>query len=430
MKDSLRVVGAYLDILKNGPKSEKEALVTGQGGAFAEKLQDAANDCFEYARLKTKNGTKTRFSARSGATRVEESLEALRNVHKLQDELRLRSPAQKMYDEARMELLMHRTDKQWMRDNGPETVAKAIHAKRAIDAKIPPEYQKAAFAPENWQEEFRKMKTRKEFRDFVVGAGPDADDMADSVLSGDKHFDKCVDAMSATLAAAYKKQVTDPKEARKLANAKEDFIQGFALEVAARDLGLTDRRRFDENPDLQKKAKEVRKDPVFKETVSEMMKGKTDDELREIKTASIADNQISKYEIAEKRIRYEKLCAEVIVNNTMSEQLDKLGPEERRTRMDKEIARCREMPAFQNVMNERFQGMVFSSFADKLIREIKSPEHQEKLWDDVIKAQNEVMLAEARKPVQTGPQQPQVQQDQNQVQQDQDRVEEDAPILS
>ena len=422
MKDSLRVVGAYVDVLKNGPKSEKEALATGKGGDFAEKLQEAADDCFEYARLKTKNGTKTRFSASSGATRVEESLEALRNVYKLQDELGLRSPAQKMYDEARLDLLTHRADKEWMKDHGMETVAKVIHAKRAIDAKIPPEYQKAAFAPENWQQEFGKMKRRQEFRDFVTGAGPDVNDLAGSILSADKRFDKCVSAMTKTLAAAYKKQITDPKEAQKLANAKEDFMQGFALEVAARDLKLTDRRRFDENPDLQKKAKEVRSDPVFKETISEMMKGKTDEELRKIKTATVSDNQIDKFEIAEKRIRYEKQCAEVIVNNTMSGQLEKLDPEKRRKRMDDEIARCREMPAFQKVMNERFEDMTFSSFADKLLRDIKSPEHQEKLWDDVIKAQNELMLAEARKPLQMGPQQPQVQQ--------QNQMEEDATVLS
>ena len=421
MKDSLQLVGEYVNILKKGPKSEKEALVTGKGGAFAEKLQEAADDCFEYARLKTKNGAKTSFSARSGAARVEESLQALRRVHQLQDEMGLRSPAQKLYDEARLDLLTHRTDKEWMKAHGAETVAKVIHAKRAIDAKIPAKYQKAAFSPENWQQEYGKMQKRKEYRDFVSGAGPDVYDMADSVLSGDKHFTKCVDGMAKTVAAAYKKQVEEPKEAQQLANAKEDFMQGWALEVAAKELKLTPRRRFDENPKLQEKAREVRNDPKFKEVMGEMMKGKTSEELQQIKTAHVTGDRDG-YDIAKARIQYEKQCAEVIVNKTMSDRLEKMDPEERRKTMDKEISRCRQMPAFQNVMNERFEDIHLANFANRLLHEIKSPQKQEELWDDMIEAQNKVLQAEAQQPVQMEPQQPQVQQNAKK------QVQEDVPI--
>ena len=428
MKQSLKDVELYVNVLKNGPKNNKEALATAKGGHFAEVLQEAADDCFEYARLKTDNGAKTTFSAASGARRVEESLQALRNVQKLQDELGLRSPARKLYDEARMDLLTHRTDKAWMKAHGMETVAKAIHAKRAMDAKIPAEDQAAAFAPENWQKEFGKMKNRKEFRDFVAGAGPDADDMAESVLSGDKHFQKVTEDMSKTLAAAYKKQITEPREARELANAKEDFIQGWALEVAASKMGLTARRRFDENPALQAKAREVRNDPEFKEVVGEMMKGRTDRELRNWKTAHIRVLPDPTYDINKLRIQYEKQCAEIVVKNTMGERLDKMSPEERRKTMDREVARCREMPAFKNMMNERFTDVDTVGMVERFIDEMKDPRKQEELWDDMIAQQQKVLQAEADKPVQL-PRQPQAEKNGPEVGQQEEPRPEQAPMV-
>ena len=431
MKKSLTAVGRYVDVLKNGPRNNKEALATGKGGRFAAVLQEAADDCFKYARLKTDNGAKTSFSAASGATRVEESLEALRNVQRLQDEQGLRSPAQKMYDDARLELLTKRHDKAWMQAHGLETVAKVIHAKRAMDAQIPAEYQAAAFAPEKWQKEFAKLKTRKEFRDFVAGAGPDVDSLAENALSGGKRFTKCVDDMAKTVAAAYKKQVTEPKEAQKLADAKEGFIQGWAMEVAAKQLGLTQRRRFDENPALQAKAREVRNDPEFKEVIGEMMKGKTNQELLKSKTAHISPlSDVDSYEVSKRRIQYEKQCAELVVMNTMSERLAKLSPEEQRKEMDTQIARCREMPAFQNVMNQRFEGVDKDYIADRLLKEIKKPEEQEKLWDDVVAEQHKVLQAEAAKPVQpVQPRQPQAAQGGPEVGQPGEPEQEQAPVV-
>ena len=417
MKDSLNLVDRYLNIVKNGPKDNKEALATGKGGNFAEKLAEAAEDSFEYARLKTNNGEKTSFSAASGARRVEESLVAIRRIHKIQDELGLRSPAQKLYDDARMELLTKRHDKAWMREHGMETVAKVIHAKRAIDAKIPAEDQAAAFAPENWQKEYGKLKNRKEFREFVAGAGPEVDDMAESVLKGDKYFTKVTGDMSKTLTAAYRKHVVEPREAHKFDNAKEEFMQGWAMEVAAKKLGLTTRRMFDENPALQAKAREVRNDPKFKEVVGEMMKGKTNEELHKLKTAHIKTySNVETYEVAEKRIDYEKKCAEIIVNNTMGERLDKMNPEDRRKEMDVQIARCREMPAFRNVMNERFEDVLNPNSAERMIRQMDNPQKQNELWDDMITAQNEIMNAEAAKPAPL-PRQPQAEQNNPEVQQ-------------
>ena len=226
-----------------------------------------------------------------------------------------------------------------------------------------------------------------------------------------------LNTLAANLKAPDEPGYTGPleEEAKKLANAKEEFIQGWALEVAARKLGLSPRSIFDENPAIHEKAREIRNDPEFKEVIGEMVNGKTNEELREIKTAHVTGD-LGRYSVAKERIHYEKQCAEVIVNRTMSEYLDKLDPEERREQLDAEIARCRQMPAFQKVMDARFENIINVSDVNWLLRDIKKPQHQETLWEDMIDAQNQVLQAETNRPVQMGPQQPQVpQQDQNQV---------------
>ena len=85
--------------------------------------------------------------------------------------------------------------------------------------------------------------------------------------------------------------------------------------------------------------------------------------------------------------------------------------------MDREIARCREMPAFKNVMNERFTGVDTVGMAERFINEMKDPQKQEKLWEDVIAQQQKALQAEADKPVQM-PRQPQAEQDGPKVGQD------------
>ncbi len=78
-------------------------------------------------------------------------MKSLQNYEKLcalQDKLGLRSPAQKLYDECRVDLMNARGNPEWFRLNGMKTIGKMFHANALIQMAFSPEEQRSFLTPE------------------------------------------------------------------------------------------------------------------------------------------------------------------------------------------------------------------------------------------------------------------------------------------
>ena len=138
---------------KSGDSAKNDAYLMAFG-CDDKELAHAKEDAFEYIRKKLDNGNKTGFAKLSGLDCFEEGRLVYEAICAEQEKLGLRSPAEKMYDEARLEMLLNRSDPAWAEAHLKECTAKMHYAKQFIDAKIPKEKQEAAFAPDQIQGSF------------------------------------------------------------------------------------------------------------------------------------------------------------------------------------------------------------------------------------------------------------------------------------
>ncbi len=310
MKESLGKVRKIRDILAEGdPKKMSELYKT----SIAESLQAAKENAFNYVRLKTKNGTKRRFHYRSGEQRAQEGFDNYRKLSTLQDELGLRSPAQKAYEDARETLLRKRGDSQWlMGEDGRTALATMLYARTFIDAKIPAADQKKAFAPETLQKTISgiREKALSVYRNYA-----DVITLADGALENKGTFKEIAARGAANRLKQYKEDMAVPR----LNRARKDCVRGFALDLAAKQLGIKYQiQTWDErNPAIVRKADQIMKDPAFREVMKRLMEGKDIKALRELHKPAQLDLSgetkiaFGEYALAKASVKYEKCCAAV-----------------------------------------------------------------------------------------------------------------------
>ena len=303
MKRSLALVQKSADYLTGGDPMKIEAV---SNSDIAKYLDDAKQDAFDYVRLKLKNGTKTSFHYKSGEQRAKEGLTNYRKLAALQDKLGLRSPAQKVYEDAREELLLRRSDERWlMSEAGRNALAKMLYAKPFIDAKIPAEHQTTAFTPENLKRNVDRIRDRSL---AVFQAPAEIKDLADDALKNSGRFKEFVDHGTAGRKESYSKIVDR--------QVRQDCAKGYALDEAARQLKLTAQSQtYDErNPELQRKADEIMKDPEFRDIMLRLMDGKTIKQIKALHERAKLDSDPgaqSHFDKAKRQVRFEKRCASV-----------------------------------------------------------------------------------------------------------------------
>ncbi len=392
MKNSLQSVKDHLRILTEGPKDNDEYRML-QDWSFSEKLKRAKEDAFNYASLRTKAGTKTRFSAKSGALRVEESLRTFQKLRELEDQAGLRTPAQKQYDETRLALLSHRSDKTWMRVNGAEAIARIVHAKRFMNAAIPGKDQASAFEPGNWQQEYGKLKNCKEYREFIKASGSDLDAMAESALTNGESFWRVTSDLGRMKSIEYRNQT----ELSRKEQARENYARYWAMEAAADKLQICTESRFlhADNPEIQAEAERVRSSDGFSETLEYLSDGLKEDDM----PGETPDKLLGKggnFWVAGGKLKYEKKAAEIAVSKVMGERLSKLDPALREGEKQKQISLCRKDPAFRRVIKEKLDGISMKKDMDVVLEQLNEPEKQEELWADISRTMSEEMKRSAR----------------------------------
>ena len=276
MKDSILSVSNEIKHIRGDGAQTGPAYGTGTV-SFRDKLNKAKDDTFNYIRLKRDNGKKTKFSEQSGEDRFTEALSAYNEINRVQRVNGLISPAQDLFETARMELLMNRKNEQWMRENAAKKVATMIYAKSIVDAKIPDQYQKdVLLRPDVLEQEVRGLQTEDAARSFIQG--PPQDKMIDLVFDNAPRFKAVVETYSTGIKNRYK----PIQSAERFNNAVVNFKRKYALGKAMQDMGIEvadDSRCSTKNKELQDKADEIEKDPDFNERLEFVMKGKSKDEI-------------------------------------------------------------------------------------------------------------------------------------------------------
>ena len=307
MKKSLAKVQNVKELLTGGNPMKLEQLY---GSDFCEDLEQAKQDAFEYVRLKTKNGSKTSFHYKSGLRRAQEGMENYRKLTRLQDELGLRSPAQKAYEDARLELMLKRGDPKWL--YGPEgktAMAKMLYAKSFVDAKIPAEHQTASFRPEAFKKGVDSILKNRLHR-FENPA--ELETLADQAVAHSGTFKRAADNMAAQRLEAYDRAMAEPRRKQ----AVQDCAKGFALDKACEELGITYQMQTYSvrNPAIQEKAEAIMKDPDFREVIRRLTAGKTPEQIKKLHnparmhSKSPGQFDFDKHSVA---LDYEKRCAAV-----------------------------------------------------------------------------------------------------------------------
>lgn len=132
-------------------------------------VQEARDSTFEYVRLKTDGGRKSSFAHEVGEQRYNAAINSITALDRLADRLDLRSPAQKMIDEAKVEM---------MNDPRNENVAKECAAKIVLGQAMlndpetyPPERQAAVLSPAKLKKGLADIQKSATFQRMVRDEG-------------------------------------------------------------------------------------------------------------------------------------------------------------------------------------------------------------------------------------------------------------------
>lgn len=377
MKKSLAKVQKVKKLLTSGDPTDAEKLYAAD---FCGDLEKAKQDAFNYVRLKTKNGKKTSFHYNSGLQRAREGMENYKKLVRLQDELGLRSPAQKAYEDAREALLTHRDNAQWM--NGPEgkaALAKMLYAKSFMEAGIPDEHQKAAFRPEALSKGVNSL-----LRNVLhVYQNPgELSALADEALENKGLFKQGVENLAAQRKAHYDRTMAETR----LKQAKQDCIKGFALDKACEALKInhTQQTYSVRNPAIQAKAEEIMKDPDFQEIMRRITEGKTLEQIEGMhKPAALesgAKGEIE-YDRAAMALKYEKRCAAVAAEATLRSKNE--GREPTREEIDRAAEVLRKDQRFLSFVQSKESAFRGGEDYANATGQLSIPEHRNRFLTEM-----------------------------------------------
>ena len=363
---------------------------------YIERLEDAKRDAFRYVRLKLKNGTKTYddFVYDSGVARAQEGLELWRKLGKMEDDLGLRSPAQKLLDESREALLMNRAKPAWVeKQEGLKTLAKLIYADSLVQAGLSREEQEQYLTEDKLEEYTQRIcSDLQSVRKLWDKKGP-----VTHALRQDESFRQFADRWAKPLKAEYDKTFGDAR----LQKAREDFCKGFAMDRVAENLEIPDHCRTADNELLQQMSEDLMKQPEFKEVMDRLMAGRSAEELRKLHapaapaTGANVDTSKTIYHHARDTLVYEKRCAVLAAEASLR------GKKADQKQIDQLAAALRNKPSFQIYIQSKVENLSPREVAE-LINGLVSPETRSQVLTEIasnVKEHDAQPGLQARQPI-------------------------------
>ena len=416
MKTSVDAVRAAIGGVRNLGTQNATSLAGLVSPRLEEKLKTASEDTFNYMRLKTKNGTKTSFSNRSGQLRYDEADTTLQKIFELQDQLGLRSPAQKVYDETRLEFLKNRSNKKWMKDNAMYMTTKMIYAKQIIDSKIPAALQEKnnLFEEQTMDNRIKSMMRSQPIRSYVILT--DNGQLAKQALEGTGKFREIAEQYTSRRVAEYKK-ITDAAAVKDAAKKRTDqiegFKQGYALDLACDKLGYiraNDPRTNANNPQVKALAEQIKKDPEFKEVMDRVMKDIPPQNLSAKHALNVplaeANKRCPDYYRQLSAIQYEKKYAEKVATLFINKEgLKKISVNP--------VDMIRKDPKFKEMMETQLDGKKPEDI-QKMIRDLDRPDAVDRVRQAMMQSVQQPQVPQQPQANQVNNNQPQVNQAGNQ----------------
>ena len=143
--------------------------------------------------------------------RHEAAEDSLTELDKMADLLELRSPAQKLIDEARQEVLEDRRDDDWTPEKTERAAAKIMYAMTLEHQGISPEEQKKRLAPERLEMGIAYIRGQDAFKKMMQKEG--AGTVADAIAEGHgKLTDAYVRGMNSAAREQHREAGKDPKQ--------------------------------------------------------------------------------------------------------------------------------------------------------------------------------------------------------------------------
>ena len=299
--------------------------------SFSEKISEAKEYAFKYARLKLDNGKKTKFSEKSGEDRFNESLATINHLTRLQKEHGFLSPAQEAYEQARMELLLNCHDKAWMRENSGRVSATMLYAKSLADAGTSNEYQKTMLRSDIMQKEINNLQQMEPSRSLIFG--PPQDKAAELILTGAPRYKNVQEVNTAQVKERYDRFM----EPREYADAVKKVKHKYAFGKAMQQMGIVDTadiRLSVKNKELQRMADKIEEDPEFQTTMDHLIKVKGKTTIMTDATSSRPSvlDPMPGYAEAQKSLEYknkfvQRMCEELVIAQNPTGYKDGKKPE-------------------------------------------------------------------------------------------------------
>ena len=177
-----------------------------------QKAYETAREAtFDYCVGKTDGGKSRFFVHRTGSKRLKAAESGLEIMDKMADALELRTPAQKLIDEARQEVYDDRREDEWTPDQAERAAAKLMYAMTLQHQNVSPEEQKKRLAPNTLEMGIAYIRGQDAFKKMVKNEG--ADKIADYVAEGHgKLTDAYVRGMNSAAREQNREAGKDPKQ--------------------------------------------------------------------------------------------------------------------------------------------------------------------------------------------------------------------------
>ena len=406
MKDSLdQLLAVHRRLMTGNP----ENITSVYSRDMDKKLEAAKQNAFRYVRRKMKNGSKPlkKFVYESGVNRAEEGLALWKKLGQTQDELGLRSPAQKLLDESREALLQNRADPAWVEKDGLKTLAKLLYADSLIQAGMPPEEQKSCLTgaklESGAQAICEQLAAEKKLWDKN---GP-----VTHALRQDESFRRFADKWAVPMKEAYDKKLAPAR----LAQAKRDVAKGYALDLACKELGVGDTSplRTEKYGFLDRTAEEIMKRPDFREVMERMTEGKTLEAVKKLHPlarpffGNATGTVPTRYAHTVQTLAYEKRCAALAAEASLRCGGKKPGQKQigqnqiDRKKIDQLADTLRKNPDFRRFIADKVRDRNPDE-VETMVKELAKPEIQRSTVEEITGKVNPPKAARQAQPAVKG----------------------------
>ena len=184
MMKGMRIFNAKLDMLSGNEPSEpltEEERKAAENTPTDVLLANAKQGLYKYGSLKTKSGTGSIWHS-AGTKRFDSSLKSLQKLGELGKKLHLSNTATAIRDETQLQVLQHRRDGKWLKENIEDAFAKSIISQVSLNQRTPEYQQRNTLDGDALQKQVSKVKSSAAFRKLMENSSPEK--LADAIIKG------------------------------------------------------------------------------------------------------------------------------------------------------------------------------------------------------------------------------------------------------